>query len=115
MSILIKSMEKPEKCCYCPLTRYYYENGRLWCNACNRIIAELPYEDRLLDSALEQIDVPDFCPLVEVKVPHGRLVDIDEVENMLDNAATISDGEYSGYCWEDIKLREIPTIIEEEI
>lgn len=114
MSILIKNMEKPEKCCFCFLNRYTYENGRLWCNACNRVIAELPYEDRLLDSALEQIEVPDFCPLVEVKTPHGRLVDICAVENMLDNAVTISDGEYFGYRSEDINLRKIPTIIKEE-
>lgn len=114
MSILIQGLNKPDKCCVCPFSEYCYENGRLTCRISHEIVAEIPYEDRLLDSALEQIKVPDFCPLIEVKVPHGRLVDIEDVENMLDNAATISDGEYSGYCWEDIKLREIPTIIEEE-
>lgn len=31
------------------------------------------------------------------------------VERMLENAQIISDGEYSGYCTEDISLDEIPT------
>ena len=31
------------------------------------------------------------------------------VERMLENAQIVSDGEYSGYCTEDISLDEIPT------
>jgi len=70
MSIVIKNLSKPEKCAYCPLGRYYYENGNFWCNALNEIIATIPYEERLLDSALEQIELPDFCPIVEM--PSGE-------------------------------------------
>ena len=77
MSLFIPGVNKPEKCCYCPLVRYYHENGRVWCNVLNEIIAEIPYEDRLLDSALENIEIPEFCPLVEIKAPHGRLIDAD--------------------------------------
>ena len=33
---------------------------------------------------------------------------IEAVERMLENAQIVSDGEYSGYCTEDISLDEIP-------
>ena len=68
--ILIKGMEKPTKCEYCAMSRYYFENGRLWCNAKNKIVAEIPFEKRLLDSVLSNIEIPKWCPLVEV-VPYG--------------------------------------------
>lgn len=65
MSIIVRSLDKPEKCTYCGFFRYYYENGRIWCNAANQIIATIPYEERLLDSTLENIPMPAFCPIEE--------------------------------------------------
>lgn len=112
MSVIIKGMDKPDKCRFCPLSEYAWEDGRMQCKACNEIVAEVPYEDRLLDSALDNIEVPDFCPIIEVKAPLNNLVDIEDVENMLDHAATIFDGEYGGYCTEDVRLSEIPRIAE---
>lgn len=67
MSIKIKGVCKPEKCAYCFAGRYYHANGRLWCNVTNEIIAEIPFEERLLDSALEKIEVPYSCPITEIE------------------------------------------------
>ena len=53
------------------------------------------------------------CPLVEVKMPHGRLIDADELRNFIyDNYAMSA---YSHYM--DIflpELRNAPTVIEAE-
>lgn len=75
MGVYIKGMDKPKRCNICPLCRYYYENGNVWCNALNVILESIPYEMRLLDSVLDSIEPHKDCPLVEVKTPHGRLVD----------------------------------------
>lgn len=112
MAIMIKNLSVPKKCCYCPLGRYYFENGNLWCNALNEIIATIPYEERLLDSALINIEKPDFCPIEGI--PNSDLVDIKDIESMLEEATIISDEEYSGYCTEDIKLSNLPIIIRKE-
>lgn len=77
MGVYIKNMEKPNKCANCPLCRYYYECGNVWCNALNVILESIPYEMRLLDSALNSIEPHKDCPLIEVTEPHGRLIDAD--------------------------------------
>ena len=112
MSIIIKNLSKPEKCAYCPLGRYYFENGNLWCNALNKIIATIPYEKRLLDSALSSIEMPEYCPIEEI--PDSDLVDIKNIESMLEEAALVSDGEYSEYYTNDIKLNDLPIIVRKE-
>ena len=70
MSILIKGMKMPEDCRDCPLEMYYMNSGETRCRAGNKILAEnfkaIPFDGR-----------PDWCPLVEVPTPHGRLIDAD--------------------------------------
>ena len=51
MSILIKGMEMPESCDTCFLSKWDTCNERFYC-------------------------MFDDCPLVEVPVPHGRLIDV---------------------------------------
>lgn len=113
MNVIIRNMCKPEKCCLCPLFRYEWEDGNALCKACNETIAEIPYEDRLLDSALLGIETPQFCPLVEISVPLSDLVNITDIEEMLENAQIIGDDEYCGYCTEDVRLSNIPRLGEE--
>ena len=70
MSVLIKGMEMPEDCRDCPMEMFYMNCGETRCRAKNKILAEdfkaIPFDGR-----------PDWCPLVEVPVPHGDLIDID--------------------------------------
>lgn len=68
MSVLIKGMEMPCACVDCEL----YEADLYWCLGAKK---EVPYSP--VDKHAE------FCPLVEVPTPHGRLVDIDEVYKVL--------------------------------
>ena len=80
MSVLIKGMEMPETCSDCEWS-YYVGNGRAMCK---RV------------SMTDKTDImtkrrADFCPLIEVPTPHGRLIDADALiadlvkyQNMLD-------------------------------
>lgn len=63
MSILIKDMDMPKSCQDCELAKHfdgYYEN-------------DCPF------NAFSFYD----CPLVEVPVPHGRLIDADALEKAI--------------------------------
>lgn len=66
MSVLIKGMEMPLCCQQCPLCA---DEGR-FCMAARRCI---PMVGRV-----------DWCPLVEVATPHGRLIDADELAPIWD-------------------------------
>ena len=61
MSILIKGMEMPENCDKCR----FQSELRLYCNA-------MP--DNFCGNT-DDIERPDWCPLVEIPTPHGRLID----------------------------------------
>lgn len=60
MSVLIKGMEMPENCDKCR----FQSELRLYCDA-------MPYN---FCGNTDDIERPDWCPLVEVKEPHGRLI-----------------------------------------
>lgn len=61
MSVIVKGMEMPKGCGCCSMTSHceflLRKIDRLW----------IPLNYRL-----------DDCPLVEISMPHGRLVDIDD-------------------------------------
>ena len=61
MSILIKGMEMPENCDKCR----FQSALRLYCDA-------MPYN---FCGNTDDIERPDFCPLIEIPTPHGRLID----------------------------------------
>lgn len=103
MGVYIKGMDKPSKCNICPLFRYYYENGNAWCNALNVILESIPYEMRLLDSVLDSIEPHKDCPLIEVKAPHGRLIDEEAID------------EFSFYMNFNGYSVNAPTVIEAEV
>lgn len=74
MSVLVRDMAMPSECEYCGFCRYYPQNGNVWCNAKNKLLKE-----RWINPNWTHLDVktPEWCPLVEVPTPHGRLVDVD--------------------------------------
>lgn len=101
--ILIKNMKMPENCVGCPLAKNYgmcaiTKKQFNWGNP-----------NRLSD-----------CPLIEVPTPHGRLGDLDKLEQMfadIDNAPySAFDGEEPFYTAEDAAqiIRLSSTIIEGE-
>lgn len=78
MSVLVTGMAMPSECEYCGFCRYYRENGNVWCNAKNKLLKE-----RWINPDWTHLDVkkPEWCPLVEVPVPHGVLIDRDALKN----------------------------------
>lgn len=99
MSVLIKDMDMPISCYSCELRN---PNG-FWCRATEREV-DILYERQ------------PFCPLVPIP-PHGRLGDLDRLEQMLvdiDNAPYSGfDGTEPFYSAEDAAriIRLAPTVI----
>lgn len=72
MSVLIKGFKIPEDCRNCPLEMYYINSGETRCRLGDKILAKnfktIPFDGR-----------PDWCPIVEVPVPHSRLIGENDV------------------------------------
>lgn len=67
MNVLIKGMEMPDKCGQCPCFHHEYP---MYCQATKESSNKIP-------DAPYGMPRPDWCPLFEVKTPHGRLIDAD--------------------------------------
>ena len=63
----------PNECRDCRMVVYHENTGKTWCTPADAILAEgykpIPFDGR-----------PDWCTMVEVKEPHGRLIDADDFE-----------------------------------
>ena len=65
MGVYIKGMEMPSCCMFCPISN---SSG---CGLMNPPV--------LMTSKEMLADRPDWCPLIEIQEPHGRLIDADAV------------------------------------
>ena len=81
MSVLIKGMEMPKCCEECVAGAYEYNDNDERCFVCGFIKSQHPWECEHVE--IDGIDTTkaraDFCPLIEVHTPHGRLIDADEL------------------------------------
>ena len=103
MSLIIKGVDMPSKCRFCP------------CCADNGLVGmQREYFCSAVDSALE-IDSLDLklsaCPLVEIPTPHGRLIDADKLMQWIEHV--YGDKDIIKFITDDIKRQ--PTIIEAEV
>ena len=96
MSILIKGMEMPKDCPYCPLAHWNFKNEFTGCEIVKKYFST---EEMYADGK------PDFCPLVEIP-PHGRLIDADALEAQCDDPY---------WCVWLTDIKDAPTIIESTI
>ena len=104
MSLIIKGVDMPSKCRFCP------------CCADNGLIGmQREYFCSAVDSALE-IDNLDqklsACPLAEIPTPHGRLLDDFKLLRALINA--FPNQSMNFYDTLERVIDEAPTIIEAE-
>lgn len=60
--MVILDIKMPESCDYCPLSNYYPQSMRVWCNGEERILAE-----RYDPMTSDPIKKPEWCPLKEVE------------------------------------------------
>lgn len=99
MSILIKGMEMPESCFYCPFVEKTNPDEYV-CMARNEEFS-LVFGHRDKD-----------CPLVEIP-PHDRLIDADAFEESISTLLQFPSDLVNGQ-WIVNTIREQPTIIEAE-
>lgn len=112
MSVLIKGVDMPKKCCECIFAR---DSGL--------------GKDMVACIAVQgMVGVPkrsgksEACPLVEVKTPHGRLIDESKLSAEMYHEAFETDSELQKWdsgCWIRYKMYEnasdhAPTVIESE-
>lgn len=90
MSILIKDMEMPNACWACEGCDGDKKNG-YFC-----ILHKDAYDLVDIDIFKEK---PDWCPLIEIPTPHGRLVDENELCNKIMS-------EFRGVCSYDVSPSE---------
>ena len=108
MSILIKGMEMPLSCGYCPLKQFTLHTG----DDCLVGAKETEYQKR-----------PADCPIVELPAQHGRLIDADALRQSMYHEAFETDSpmqKWDSGCWIRYKMFErlegnAPTIIEAEV
>lgn len=80
MGIYIRKMDMPLNCTRCACS----DDGSRYCRAANEY--------------LPMLGKPKFCPLVEIKEPHGDLIDRDDLKRAVKyNKEYFKDGECCSY------------------
>ena len=101
MSVLIKGMEMPKSCFAC----FAFNAENTYCALYSHGIPAR--------HSLKPYEKPEWCELIEVPTPHGRLIDADalKIEMMDENL----DG-YQGHSWREVGqiIDDAPTVIESE-
>lgn len=126
MAVLIRGMEIPSDCGQC-----YFLSDLICPNDvydCYAPVREKNYSINVTEN-VENWSRPDWCPLVEVPTPHGRLIDADEIvkdlrhdvkvdQDMLDYEELTSVTRETTQVDKDIKqsaaeiIESTPTVIE---
>ena len=100
-SVLVRGMDMPKECRVCSLKEYNEHTGEMRCKPANVIISR-NYKPIWFGGRPD-----DWCPLVEVKTPHGDLIDRDEL--FIPALSSSYDNEMVG----DI-ISDAPTVVEAE-
>lgn len=101
MSLLIKGAEMPKGCITCTFKSESLFNRTMWCEWLDDPLGDYSKCD-------EKWRHPD-CPLVEVHVPHGRLIDAEKLFKKGINL------DWSLQKWvSEVDIGLMPTIIEAE-
>ena len=103
MSILIRGMEMPKCCTECSCCRHDNWNGKT-AHQCNVSFITFGAEDENWIYNTR----PNWCPLVEIPTPHGRLGDLDKLN--IHDISPVDGFCVMGVTEEDIELAD--TVIE---
>lgn len=105
MSVVIKGMKMPSCCDVCRFSDW----SNLHQTACCKMRDYEPcFEDHSMDYEEKRAD---FCPLVEVPEPHGRLIDGDALQCKVDD---IGLGYYEVLGVTEDTIDSAPTVIPRE-
>lgn len=103
MSVLVKNMKMPKDCEHCRFCGIDVESG-CWIKK-NWIIRKVG------------VGRPDWCPLIEIPTPHGRLIDADALEvteKTWWEETEDDEVQYYSAFYEMETIEDAPTIIEAE-
>lgn len=106
MSVVIKGMKLPKNCLLCPccVGEGIGAGRQHYCQA---------IED---EPCVSETYRPKNCPLVEIRAPHGRMIDADELKkNMRNYYPSIDHLCYSQHVVTKRDIDCAPTIIEAEV
>ena len=98
MSVIVKNMEMPKNCRTCPML--FDGHSYRWCNITGESLG------------IEETDNGrnEYCPLVQIPTPHGRLGDLDKLN--IHDISPVDGFCVMGVTEEDIELAD--TVIEAE-
>lgn len=74
------NLEIPKDCPMCPFANYDMFNTFMGCNITRGKRWAVKNDKDYAESSTK----PDWCPLIEVPEPHGRLIDADEPISLID-------------------------------
>lgn len=101
MGVYIKGMKKPKCCGACLLC---LDDSRIANGYC-----------MIFHRCVNMAELEEKCPLVEVKTPHGRLIDADFIERLALNSKE-SDDITAVECEAIVGANKLaPTVIEAEV
>lgn len=110
MGVYIKGMEMPKNCNECKFGTWSILHQTA---ACKRH----DFDPCFKDSSREYMEKrADFCPLVEVPEPHGRLIDVDNLMNniLYEAKEAIKKNDKDRAFWigyaAEIIMKELPVI-----
>ena len=96
--ILIKNMKMPKDCLHCDFSHMASDCLKIW------IICK-PKDISVTDGDAVKDGRPDWCPLIEVPTPHGRLIDADAYHKEIRERYESAREWYKGANTDDIKSR----------
>lgn len=106
MSVIVKGMEMPYGCTDCDFCGGIIMPDGIYCCDCP---TEASHGKNISD-AINNDARADFCPLVEIPTPHGRLGDLDKLN--IHDISPVDGFCVMGVTEEDIELAD--TVIEAE-
>lgn len=118
MSIIIKDMDFPSNCedCRMCVTQWTQDDDPTsfaYCSAAEKFIAKASDgTDITVSTAI--LSKMDWCPLIDIPKPHGRLIDADALADDLDADAKKSFNEYYGVEPEDDEDKKRLSIIRDD-
>lgn len=118
MSVIIKDMDFPSNCedCRMCVTQWTQDDNPMsfaYCSAAEKFIAKASDgTDITVSTAI--LSKVDWCPLVDIPKPHGRLIDADALADDLDADAKKSFNEYYGVEPEDDEDKKRLSIIRDD-
>lgn len=120
MGVYIKGMDMPKSCGKCKM-HFLSSNDYVCCSITDRIpksVAKFKNSKTDLDfrkASIEDVSRPDWCPHVEVKAPHGRLIDADALYDAVERRYRVSTGAEHRAERDFLDLiSDAPTVLEAE-